>query len=72
LLAKGDTWATGLRMEATRLNLSSSAPLNLAPKPLPLLAWNMETETRKGAGKTGSIARKVNPINDLAALLFIR
>jgi hypothetical protein len=58
-------------MEATRLNISSPAPLNRRPKSLQMLARDLEADPRKGAGETGSIAPKANPAHDLAALLAI-
>jgi hypothetical protein len=64
-------WATELRMEATRLNLSSLAPLNRRPKSLQMLARDLEAETRQGAGKTGSIATKANPGSILALAIVI-
>src|SRR5215211_4734804 len=48
----GGGWRVGrgLRMEATRLNLSTPAPLNRRPKRLQMLARDLEAEDQQGAG----------------------
>jgi hypothetical protein len=59
-------------METGRLNLSIPAPLNRRPKRLQMLARDLEADTRKGAGKTASIATKSNHASSLALLIVIR
>jgi hypothetical protein len=59
-------------MEAACLNLSSPAPVNRRPKRLQMLAGSLEADTRKGAGRTGSIATKSNHASSLALVIVIR
>jgi hypothetical protein len=59
-------------MEAAGLHFSIPAPLNRQPKRLQKLARDLEADTRQGAGKTGSIGRKANPVRSLALVLVIR
>jgi hypothetical protein len=49
LLLKGGAQATELRMEAVRLDLSNSAPLNRAGKPLPFLTRDLDLDIAQAA-----------------------
>jgi hypothetical protein len=58
-------------LEAARLNLSSSAPLNRRPKSLQMLALDLEAEPPAGAEENGYICRKGNQSSILVLLLVI-
>ena len=71
LSLKFGCWAPGRAVELLSLNISISAPLNPARKPLSWLARDLEAEPPAGAAEGGSIAGKARFCSSLGCLLAI-